>query len=70
MRRSPGPGGLSSLAVLVGWIGVFFAFRGHWLGVALPLVTTALAWLAGAVRRLTGARVPAVDEQPVREVAA
>jgi zinc/manganese transport system permease protein len=26
--------------------------------------------LAGAVRRLTGVRVPAVDEQPVREVAA
>jgi hypothetical protein len=31
---------------VVGWIGVLFAFRGHWLGVALPLVTTALAWLA------------------------
>ena len=46
MRRSPGPGGLSSLAVVVGWIGVLFAFRGHWLGVALPLVTTALAWMA------------------------
>ena len=46
MRRSPGPGGLSALAVVVGWIGVLFAFRGQWLGVALPLVTTGLAWLA------------------------
>ena len=46
MSRSPGPGGLSALAVVVGWIGVLFAFRGHWLGVALPLLTTALAWLA------------------------
>jgi hypothetical protein len=46
VRRSPGPGGLSALAVVVGWIGVLFAFRGRWLGVALPLVTTALAWLA------------------------
>jgi hypothetical protein len=26
--------------------------------------------LAGAVRRLTGVTVPAVDEQPVREAAA
>ena len=31
---------------MVGWLGVLFAFRGHWLGVALPLLTTALAWLA------------------------
>jgi hypothetical protein len=46
VRRSPGPGGLSALAVVVGWIGVLFAFRGHWLGVVLPLLTTALAWLA------------------------
>ena len=46
MSRSPGPGGLSALAVVVGWIGVAFAWRDHWLGVALPLVTTALAWLA------------------------
>ena len=46
MRRSPGPTALSALAVVVGWIGVWFAFRGHWLGATLPLVTTALAWLA------------------------
>jgi signal transduction histidine kinase len=46
VSRSPGPGGLSALAVVVGWIGIGFAWRDHWLGVALPLVTTALAWLA------------------------
>jgi signal transduction histidine kinase len=46
VSRSPRPGGLSALAVVVGWIGVLFAFRSHWLGVALPLASTALAWLA------------------------
>ena len=49
MRRSPGPVALSALAIVVGWTGVAFAFRGHWLGAVLPLFTTALAWLA--VRR-------------------
>jgi signal transduction histidine kinase len=50
MRRSgPGPGTLSAFAVVVGWVGVYFAFQSHWLGIALPLVTTALSW--GAVRQ-------------------
>jgi signal transduction histidine kinase len=48
MKR-PGPGTLSALAVVVGWVGVYFAFQSHWLGIALPLVTTALSW--GAVRQ-------------------
>ncbi len=37
---------VSALAVTVGWTGVYFAFRGHWLGVALPIVTTALTLVA------------------------
>ncbi|MFL5517716.1 MAG: hypothetical protein ACJ8DJ_16280, partial [Gemmatimonadales bacterium] len=46
MRRSLGPAALSALAVVVSWIGVLLAFRGHWLGAVLPLITTALTWLA------------------------
>jgi signal transduction histidine kinase len=53
MSRRLGPTGLSAIAVIVGWAGVYFAFRSSWLGVALPLVTTALTWMA--VRR--GARM-------------
>jgi signal transduction histidine kinase len=34
------------MAVLVGWFGIYFAFQGHWLGVALPLVTTLLSFAA------------------------
>ncbi|HUR96215.1 MAG TPA: histidine kinase dimerization/phospho-acceptor domain-containing protein, partial [Gemmatimonadales bacterium] len=49
MRDRLGPAGLSALAVVVGWTGVYFAFQSHWLGIILPLATTALTWLA--VRR-------------------
>jgi hypothetical protein len=41
-----GPAGLTAIAVVVGWAGVYFAFQSSWLGVALPLVTTALTWTA------------------------
>jgi signal transduction histidine kinase len=41
-----GPGVLAGIAVAIGWIGLYFAFRGHWLGIALPLVTTALGLAA------------------------
>ena len=34
---------LSAAAIMVGWAGVYFAFRDHWLGLVLPLVTTGLA---------------------------
>jgi signal transduction histidine kinase len=33
-------------AVACGWIGVYFAFRGHWLGLALPIITTVLTLVA------------------------
>ena len=29
---------LTGIALVVGWIGIYFAFQGHWLGIALPLV--------------------------------
>ncbi|MBA3344635.1 MAG: GAF domain-containing protein [Gemmatimonadales bacterium] len=40
---------LTGAAVVVGWFGIYFAYHGHWLGVALPLVTTALT--LAAIRR-------------------
>jgi signal transduction histidine kinase len=39
---------LTGIAVVVGWLGIYFAFHGHWLGIALPLATTALTF--GALR--------------------
>jgi len=37
---------LSAAAIVIGWTGIYFAFRGHWLGLVLPLVTTGLALTA------------------------
>ncbi len=37
---------VSALAVIVGWVGVYFAFHRHWLGIAFPAVTTALTIVA------------------------
>jgi signal transduction histidine kinase len=37
---------LTALAVVVGWLGVYFAFEDHWLGLVFPLVTTTLAFAA------------------------
>ena len=37
---------ITGAAVIVGWLGVYFAFHGHWLGIALPLVTTGLTFAA------------------------
>ncbi len=37
---------LSLSAILVGWVGVYFAHEDHWLGVLLPLIATLLAWRA------------------------
>jgi signal transduction histidine kinase len=46
LRRLYTPQALTGGAVIAGWIGVYFAFQAHWLGVALPLVTTALTMVA------------------------
>ena len=46
MKRRLGPAALSALAAIVGWVGVYFAFGYSWLGLLLPLVTTALIWAA------------------------
>ena len=37
---------VAAAAVIVGWFGVYFAFRGQWLGILLPLGTTVLTLLA------------------------
>jgi signal transduction histidine kinase len=36
------------IALIVGWLGVYFAFQNHWLGLLLPLLATAITF--GAVR--------------------
>jgi signal transduction histidine kinase len=45
MRRPSRPELLSVVAFAVGWVGVYFAFRDHWLGILLPLLTTVLTLL-------------------------
>jgi signal transduction histidine kinase len=53
---------LTGIAVVVGWLGVYFAFHSHWLGIVLPLTTTALTFAAlragdaGARRRSAALR--------------
>jgi signal transduction histidine kinase len=37
---------LTGIALAVAWVGIYFAFQGHWLGVALPLFATALTFAA------------------------
>ncbi len=37
---------LTGTALVVGWLGIYFAFQGHWLGILLPLITTALTFAA------------------------
>jgi signal transduction histidine kinase len=37
---------LAGIAMMAGWVGLYFAFRGHWLGIALPLLTTLLGMAA------------------------
>ena len=39
---------LTGIALVIGWLGIYFAFQNHWLGIALPLVTTGLTF--GALR--------------------
>src|SRR5438094_9603422 len=54
---------LTGLALVVAWFGIYFAFQGHWLGLAFPLVTTLLT--LAALRRgdaLAGARSEALRQ--------
>jgi signal transduction histidine kinase len=47
LRRLYVPRVLTACAVIVGWLGIYFAFHlQHWLGIVLPLVTTALTLAA------------------------
>jgi signal transduction histidine kinase len=45
-RRLYAPWVMACLAMAVSWIAVWFAFRGHWLGVALTLLATAIGLTA------------------------
>ncbi len=67
----PGPRGLAYAAIAVGWAGIWFAYQRHWLGVALALLTTALAIAAqwrGTVlgRRRAAALRSALDSTAAR----
>jgi signal transduction histidine kinase len=44
---------LAGIALVLGWVGVYFAFQGHWMGIALPLAATGLTY---AGRRAGDAR--------------
>jgi signal transduction histidine kinase len=37
---------LGALALVLGWLGVYFAFQGRWLGVLLPLLATGVTYAA------------------------
>ena len=37
---------LTGIALVVGWIGIYFAFQGHWLGIIFPLGSTGLTFAA------------------------
>ncbi|HEU5041278.1 MAG TPA: GAF domain-containing protein, partial [Gemmatimonadales bacterium] len=45
-RRLHAPWVMACLAMGVAWVAVYFAFRGHWLGVALPLLATVIGLTA------------------------
>ncbi|HYC32909.1 MAG TPA: GAF domain-containing protein, partial [Gemmatimonadales bacterium] len=45
-RRLFAPWVMACLAMVLAWIAVWLAFRGHWLGIALPLVATGLGLAA------------------------
>ncbi len=55
LRRLLSPGALTALAMLSGWAGVYLVWRQSLVGLALAVVTTALAW-AGYRRGRTLAR--------------
>ncbi len=52
----PGPRLLSFSAIAIGWTGIWFSYRGHWLGVVLGLATTGLALVAIWRDRMLGRR--------------
>ncbi len=37
---------LTGVALVVGWVGIYFAFHENWLGVVLPLISTGLTFAA------------------------
>jgi signal transduction histidine kinase len=45
-RRFYVPRYVTATAVGLGWLGIYFAYRSHWLGIALPVITTLLTYTA------------------------
>jgi signal transduction histidine kinase len=45
-RRLYVPRYVTAIAVGVGWLGIYFAYRDHWLGLVLPVITTLLTYAA------------------------
>ena len=45
-RRMYVPWATACLAMAIAWLAVYFAFRDHWLGIALPLLATAIGLVA------------------------
>ncbi len=58
------PAYVTAGAVVCGWLGVYFAFHDHWLGIALPLITTGLTFIA--LRR--GERLSQLSAVMLRDV--
>jgi hypothetical protein len=50
--RVPSPRLLAILAVSIGWLGLYFAFRQMWVGIGLALTATVLAIAAVRIREL------------------
>jgi signal transduction histidine kinase len=44
--RLDGARALGGAALVIGWLGVYFAFHGHWLGILLPLLATVITFAA------------------------
>jgi len=46
LRRLSGPAGITSFALLLGWLAIYFSYRDQWLGLILAVLTTAGGFLA------------------------
>ena len=66
-RRLTGPAGITGIALVLGWIGVFFAFRDSWLGLVFAGIWGLAAFERVQAIYLLGARIPPMGP-PVKEL--
>jgi signal transduction histidine kinase len=48
-RHWPGTNAIrlfGGISLIIGWVGVYYAFHGHWLGILLPLLATGITFAA------------------------